>query len=586
MSPKVIIRQNSILVDRDTLEPIQEEIDTLRKQINKEEKESRVEELQQKLKELAANASPMIDLRGKIYVFLEPPDPELWKIIKPIMSHDSFITEHPFVDSNSFQGIHVKSIITKGWPTFIFCTAKDESKWEQWDEIVSRSLIMSPNMSPKKYRGSTILSAQQNGLPTAIQELLIRSKREVDLARKCMLYLKNSITEATTLKREEGNSSESHDFIYKNPVWIPYQEILGATLPAERGTDMRINRHIHLLLRVIALAKTNQRYQVIFDNQTLTIAAPEDLTEALYIMQNSSGLPPYKVKFFNEIFFPLYKKKLNEKLREQEQFRRNIIIEGEDKKFDNAIVVQAASAVILTANEVCDYYNLRNPKAPINSDNLRKKYLNELVSAGWVEALDLHDGNTKKVYYPIIVPIEEQEATSQTITPESNESNTYPEFYIQHKINVPIDYIPRSENWLNLQVLALWRCGIDKANEHRSSSLSCYNNNNSSKEQAEKPIVAAIQFLDKERKVEYIVNDGNTSDTNYNDRKKITMTEFVRKYDGSTGKLSRHFSRPIFANSYNNIFGKIKYLGVISHSKEQTQEIFKIPEFPEKDDIS
>ena len=64
------------------------------------------------------------------------------------------------------------------------------------------------------------------------------------------------------------------------------------------------------------------------------------------------------------------------------------------------------------------------------------------------------------------------------------------------------------------------------------------------------------------------------------------MTEFVRKYDGSTGKLSRHFSRPIFANSYNNIFGKIKYIGTISHSKEQTQEIFKIPEFPEKDDIS
>ena len=45
--------------------------------------------------------------------------------------------------------------------------------------------------------------------------------------------------------------------------------------------------------------------------------------------------------------------------------------------------------------------------------------------------------------------------------------------------------------------------------------------------------------------------------------------------------LSRHFSRPIFANSYNNIFGKIKYLGVISHSKQQTQETLKIPEFPE-----
>lgn len=397
MSPKVIIRQDSILVDADTLRPIQGDINALRKQIKREKNnEKRKEELEEKLQDLLANARPLIDLRGKIYVFLEPPSPELWNIIKPIMSHDSFVIEHPYVESNTFQGIHVRSIITLGFPTFIFCTAKDESRWEQWDEIVSRSLIMSPNMSSKKYRGSTILSAQQIGLPTAIQELLIRSKREVDLARKCMLYLKNSITEATTLQRQERNPSESHDFIYKNPVWIPYQEILGATLPSEKGTDMRTNRHLHLLLRIIALAKTNQQYQVIFDNQTLTVAAPEDLTEALYITQNSSGLPPYKAKFFNEIFYPLYKKKLNEKLREQEQFRKDIIVERGDKKFDNAVVAQAVSAVTLTANEVCDYYNLRNPKAPTNSDNLRKKYLNELVSAAWVEALDVQQGNTKK----------------------------------------------------------------------------------------------------------------------------------------------------------------------------------------------
>ena len=63
---------------------------------------------------------------------------------------------------------------------------------------------------------------------------------------------------------------------------------------------MRINRRLMLLLIIIALAKSDSRYQVVFDNQTLTIAAVEDLSEALYIMQNSTGLPPYKVKFFNE----------------------------------------------------------------------------------------------------------------------------------------------------------------------------------------------------------------------------------------------------------------------------------------------
>jgi hypothetical protein len=29
------------------------------------------------------------------------------------------------------------------------------------------------------------------------------------------------------------------------------------------------------------------------------------------------------------------------------------------------------STIVLTANEICDYYNLQNPKSPINTENLR-----------------------------------------------------------------------------------------------------------------------------------------------------------------------------------------------------------------------
>ena len=279
MSPKVIIRQEGILVDADTLKPIQDDIDTLKEQIENEKNQKHKRDLQEELQDLLANARLLIDLRGKIYVFLEAPDPDLWKIIKPIMSHDNFVIEHPYVES--FQGISVKSIITLGFPTFIFCTAKDESRWEQWDEIASRSLVISPNMSKVKYREANILNSQLLGLPTAMQESLIRSRKDIELAKKCVLYLKLSITKVATINL---SSDEDRDFRYNNPVWIPYAEILGNTLPADKGTEMRINRRLLLLLRIIALTKADLRYQVIFANQTLTIAAIEDLTEALYIM--------------------------------------------------------------------------------------------------------------------------------------------------------------------------------------------------------------------------------------------------------------------------------------------------------------
>jgi hypothetical protein len=407
MSPKVIIRQDSVLVDTDTLRPIQTDIDDLKKQIKKESDEKKREKLEKRLQNLFDNARPLIDLRGKIYVFLEPPSPELWNIIKPIMSHDNYIIEHPYVESNTFQGIHVRSIITLGFPAFIFCTAKDESKWEQWDEIVSRSLIMSPNMSGKKYRAANILNAHQLGLPTAMKEVLIISRKEVELAKKCILYMKNTIMEAATTQSSLNGDRELQ---YDNPVWIPYYEILGATLPADKGTEMRINRRLILLLRIIALTKSDSRYQVIFNSQTLTIAAVEDLSETLYIMQNSTGLPPYKVKFFHEVFYPLCKERLEEKLEEYHA-QKNIIIEVKENSELNKVAIldagaPVASSVRLTANEICDFYNRLNPRSPINSDNLRKTYLNELTFAGFIEALDVREGNTKKVYYPIVSPAE------------------------------------------------------------------------------------------------------------------------------------------------------------------------------------
>jgi hypothetical protein len=235
---------------------------------------------------------------------------------------------------------------------------------------------------------------------------------------------------------------------------------------------MRTNSRLLSLIRMISLVKANQRYQLVFDNQILAIAAPEDLTEALYIMQNSSGLSPYKVKFFNEIFYPLYKRRLQEKLQEEEHFEQDAIIE---LGINDHHVVQ--SYVTLTTNQICDYYNLRNPRRKINSDNLRKTYLNELVSAGWIEALDVKEGNTKKVYYPIIALPEDQRAESET--KESEEFIGYPEFPVHYKINIPMHYIPLPLDWLNFEVLRLWKCRIDMGDQHMCFCSNSSNDSNS-----------------------------------------------------------------------------------------------------------
>src|SRR5215469_17900304 len=63
MSPKVIIRQNSTLVDPHTLKPVMEDIRALKKQIEQEKDTIRKDNLQVQLDKLKDNARPLIALR-------------------------------------------------------------------------------------------------------------------------------------------------------------------------------------------------------------------------------------------------------------------------------------------------------------------------------------------------------------------------------------------------------------------------------------------------------------------------------------------------------------------------------------------
>ena len=66
----------------------------------------------------------MIDLRGKILVFLEPPQHELWNLLKPILSHDKKEIEFPFVDKTANSNAETKDVVVRGWPSCIFCSVQ------------------------------------------------------------------------------------------------------------------------------------------------------------------------------------------------------------------------------------------------------------------------------------------------------------------------------------------------------------------------------------------------------------------------------------------------------------------------------
>ena len=114
MTPKVIIRQNGILVDGNN-QPITDKLKELKKKIKQtDSKSGKKEDLEQQLSQIYDETKVLIDLRGRLWVFLEPPHHETWYILKPILSHDDFEIEHPYVYEVQGMGFKVKKVVTRG----------------------------------------------------------------------------------------------------------------------------------------------------------------------------------------------------------------------------------------------------------------------------------------------------------------------------------------------------------------------------------------------------------------------------------------------------------------------------------------
>jgi hypothetical protein len=509
MSPKALIRQNGVLVDsnNELLEPKIRELKVKIKECDRDDDLNQKTYLESELSKLYQTGKWLIDLHGKILVFLEPPHPDVWEIIKSILSHDSWEIEHPYVDAD----LKTKNIVTRGWPVCIFCSAKDESKWDIWPEVQSRFIIVSPNMSEEKYLESNRLTFQKLGLPDFVQQEIIVSDAEVDLSRKCILCLKQRISRLCPISYIQSE--------YKpyNPVLIPYHEYLAESLPHHRGSAMRAAVQIGSLLDIVTL--TRSRFMFDFEIEKMIIARPEDLVEVLRIttnMTNSnySNLPGHKVKFLKEIFRPVYESKSSP--------------DSKDDKNERIVAV--------TSKELCDFYKKQKGRG-ITTDNLKKQYLNELLVNDVIgEAKSEIDGR-QHIYYPLVDLRDEDEGLSAKITKLSNESVFDNLLYVP-RIKLSKNYKEIPVDWLIIHILGLanYRIGLSKIEGCLADFL------NTSDE---------LRLLEFKR----------------SDESRLTVREFISKYESNPSISIRYIFKSQFYEFDSKVFGKMTGICIIKGNK-------------------
>ena len=92
----------------------------------------------------------VVDLRGKLIIFLDQPHYMLMEALRPLASHDQAEILYKITDKNRRGANRTKNVLLLGYPSLIFCAARLSLE----DQERTRAFILSPETSSMKLEES------------------------------------------------------------------------------------------------------------------------------------------------------------------------------------------------------------------------------------------------------------------------------------------------------------------------------------------------------------------------------------------------------------------------------------------------
>lgn len=383
-SPKSFVHDYGTLVDK-TYEPLDAKAEKIATEMADLEKSDSAEaqvklrELKKRKRELFADARTLIDFENTILVFIDAPPKELWDNLKTLLSHDAYYQEFKFV--NTEKGVKTEKVVFKGWPATLFASAKDESRWEIWEEVKTRVVVTNPTMTKEKYRQVIRYVAEQFSTPWRQDNLL--SEFYVRQAREILEELKRIL-----LGLKENASKMIPDPMKRQTFWIPMGREIGELYPVDKGARQREVQQFLQYVGMSGIWNCNRRLWLIKSygekgEQPFITANVEDYEHA-YRVFRVQGLPKFKVDFYRDVFWPC----------------------------TNGGVGQ------VTTQMLCQKYQEAYQKK-ISPRNVINTYLNELIMEGYVEDLGPDPDNKRRNLYGALLVIPGKEAKGSLGMPDT-----------------------------------------------------------------------------------------------------------------------------------------------------------------------
>lgn len=229
-----------------------------------------------------------VDLSRKIIIFLDQPHTALLERLRSLLSHDEKEMQSKITDKNQKGGNRTKTVIIKGFPSVIFCSAGlriDEQEG-------TRFLLLSPEVNQEKIRQGILESIKKEVDAESYRDLLEENPKRKLLKERIRAIKLECIREVKIASYQKFKDG----FLSENKIVKPRSQ--------------RDVKHIASIIKSFALINLWWR-----DRSGTTITANEEDIEQAFKIWNAISisqelsLPPYIYNLYQEVILKAWNDK-------------------------------------------------------------------------------------------------------------------------------------------------------------------------------------------------------------------------------------------------------------------------------------
>jgi hypothetical protein len=281
------------------IEDVEAELAETRDTVTKSALKANKQAIEQEKADLKKNVMKLIDLSHRILLYLDTPRSGLINTLMSRLAHDSYETEYEYADSTA-NGIKTKSNVLRGWPAFFYAQALDTSHYKRDAEANRRFIKINPNMAKEKYKAAARLIAEKWGTPDFMYQATVVSDAEKDKARQIIREIRvNLLSISGAIKPGRNN------------VIVPFTTAIIDALNTDDAQDMNTTQRLFTWLSLLPIVKLEKRPRIIIRRkgeiirEVMPLALFEDLKEAMFLMEYTSGVRPYISNWFDAVFLKI-----------------------------------------------------------------------------------------------------------------------------------------------------------------------------------------------------------------------------------------------------------------------------------------